>query len=228
MQTPFRGFPPETLRFLRALKRNNDRTWFLANKATYEEKVKQPLIELVTALGGAVQGFAPELETDPKRVIFRIYRDTRFSPDKTPYKTHIAAHFTPCGAGRNAGAGLYFHLDPQEFLVAGGVYMPAPPELRLIRNYVAAHDEELRAILRNPGFKRLFGGLQGEVLTRAPKGFLPDHPALDLLRHRHYVAWFEKPAALAETPELFPLVVRGFVALMPLLRYLNKALSVRP
>jgi len=226
MQSPFRGFPPETLKFLRELKRNNNREWFLAHKAIYQEKVKQPMVDLVTALGGAMQGFAPELVTDPKRAIFRIYRDTRFSPDKTPYKTHIAAHFTPSGIGKNIGAGLYFHVDTEEVLVGGGFYMPPSAELRLIRNYVASHAVELGKILRNPKFKKLYGGLQGEQLTRAPKGFSPDHPALDLLRYKQFVAWFERPAAFAETPDLFLLVLEGFVSLMPLIRYLNAALRV--
>ncbi len=222
MKSPFKGFPPETLEFFRQLKRNNRREWFLAHKTVYEEKVKQPMIDFVTTLGGAIQGFAPELVTDPRRAIFRIYRDTRFSADKTPYKTHVAAHFSP--AGKTAGAGLYFHLDPEEVLIAGGIYMPPPAELRLVRSYVAAHDDELRRLLRVPKFKRLFDGLKGDVLTRAPRGFPPDHPALDLLRYKHYIAWFERPPAVAETPGLFPLVIDSFVVLMPLVRYLNKAL----
>ncbi len=224
MDSPFKGFPPETLKFLRQLKRNNNREWFQAHKGTFEEKVKQPMLDLVTALGGPMQGFAPEMVTDPKRAVFRIYRDTRFSPDKTPYKTHIAAHFTSSGAGQTAKAGLYIHLDPEEVLVAGGIYMPAAPELRLIRNHVAAHAEELRGVLRNPKFKKLFGGLQGEMLTRAPKGFPADHPALDLLRYKHYVAWFERPPAIAESPKLFSLILDAFIVLMPLIRYLNRAL----
>jgi uncharacterized protein (TIGR02453 family) len=227
MQIPFQGFPSETLKFLKQLKRNNNRDWFLAHKAVYEERVKRPMVDLVTTLGGAMQGFAPELVSDPKRAIFRIYRDTRFSPDKTPYKTHIAAHFRPSGAGKDAGAGLYFHLDPDQVLVAGGVYMPPSPQLRVIRDYVAAHAEELRRILREPRFKKLYFGLQGEVLVRPPKGYTAEHPALDLLRHKHYVAWCERPSATAETSSLFPFVVDAFVVLMPLVRYLNRALSVR-
>lgn len=224
MQSTFRGFPPETVKFLRQLKRNNNRPWFQAHKTDFEEKVKQPLVDLVTALGGAMHGFAPEMVTDPKRSIFRIYRDTRFSPDKTPYKTHLAAHFTAAGVGKHVGAGLYFHLDPDELLVGGGVYMPPAPELRLIRNHIAHHAEELRRILRNSTFKRIYGGLQGDQLTRPPKGFPPDHPELDLLRYKQFVAWFERPPAVAETPRLFPLLIEAFVALLPLVRFINAGL----
>jgi uncharacterized protein (TIGR02453 family) len=225
MRVPFQGFPIETLRFLKQLRRNNRREWFLAHKVIYEEKVKQPMVDLVLALGGVMQGFAPELVTDPKRSIFRIYRDTRFSPDKTPYKTHIAAHFFPSKAGKNEGAGLYLHLDPDEVLVAGGIYMPPSPQLRMIREYIAAHPEQLRRILRQSKFKRLYGGLQGEVLTRPPKGYPSEHPALDLLRYKHYVAWCERPPAFAETARLFPFLIEAFALLMPLVRYLNGALS---
>ncbi len=224
MQSPFEGFPHETVKFLRQLKRNNNRAWFQEHKAIYEEKVRQPMIELVTALGGAMQGFAPEMVTDPKRSIFRIYRDVRFSSDKSPYKTHIAAHFTPGGIGKDAGAGLYFHLSTGEFLAGGGVYMPSSRELRLIRNYISSHPEELREILRARNFRRIYGGLQGEQLVRAPKDFPPDHPALDLLRYKQFVAWFERPPAVAETHALFPLLIESFVALMPLVRYINAAL----
>ncbi len=225
MNSPFAGFPPETLRFLRQLKRNNNRSWFLAHKSEYERSVKQPMLDLVTALGGAIQGFAPEMVTDPKRAIFRIYRDTRFSPDKTPYKTQIAAHFTPGRFEKNDGAGLYFHVSPEECLVAGGIYMPSPAVLRLIRNHVAAHAEELHGILRKAKFKQLYGRLQGEQLSRAPKGFPPDHPAIDLLRYKQFVVWLERPPLVAETADLFPLLIEAFVALMPFLRYLNRALA---
>lgn len=222
MKSPFPGFPRETLKFLRQLKRNNNRPWFQAHKALYEDKVKRPMEELVLALGGPMQGFAPELVTDPKRAIFRIYRDTRFSRDKTPYKTHIAAHFSP---RRAEGAGLYFQIDPEEVLVAGGIYMPGSTELRAIRNHLAAHSGELRAILARGEFKKLFGALQGDELSRAPRGFPQDHPDLDLLKRKSLIVWFTRPAKLAEGPRLFPLLLESFIKLMPLVRYLNQPLK---
>jgi uncharacterized protein (TIGR02453 family) len=226
-KTPFAGFPPETLRFLRALKRNNNREWFLQNKAVFEEKVKAPMLSLVEELGGAIQGFAPELNTDPKRAIFRIYRDTRFSADKTPYKTQIAAHFSPRSPNKQGYAGLYFHISPEDVLIAGGIYMPGSEELREIRNYIADHADELRTILRNARYRKYYGELQGEKAKRAPRGFAPDHPEIDLLRFKHYIAWTEKPTALAETPELFPTILEGFILAMPLIRYLNVPLGLK-
>ncbi len=225
MATGFAGFPPETLKFLRQLKRNNNREWFLANKGTYEEKVKAPMIELVTALGGAMRNFAPELIVDPKRAIFRIYRDTRFSKDKSPYKTHISALFAPRGAPKLGGAGLYFHIEPAEVIVAGGVYGPDSATLRTLRQHIAAHWEDLVAVTHRKEFKKLFGSLEGEQLKRPPLGFPADHPAIDHLRRKQfYVSSTEKPA-LAEGPKLFPWLLTQFAAMMPLIRFLNAPLT---
>jgi uncharacterized protein (TIGR02453 family) len=142
MTNGFGGFPPETLRFLRQLKRNNKREWFLAHKNVYELKVKTPMIELVLALGQAMQKSAPELVMDPKRAIYRIYRDIRFSADKRPYKTHVAAIFVPRGIPKKTGACLYFHIEPSKVVIAGGVYMPDPATLRALRQHIADNWED--------------------------------------------------------------------------------------
>jgi uncharacterized protein (TIGR02453 family) len=227
MKSPFAGFPPETLRFLRQLKRNNNREWFLENKETYEQKVKQPMLELLEKLGSLLQGLAPELNTDPKRAMFRVYRDTRFSTDKTPYKTAVAAHFSPRTPVKRSYASLYFHLEPGEVLVAGGLYMPGSADLREVRNYIAAHGDKLRTILDTPRLKEFYGGLQGEQLSRPPRGFPPEHPCLDLLRYKHFVVWTDKPAVFAQSPDLFGFVVEGFIAALPLVRFLNTPLGIK-
>ena len=221
MKTAFSGFPPEALRFFRQLKRNNNREWFRAHKEIYETKVKLPMIGLVQSLGGELNKFAPEIVVDPARNIYRIYRDVRFSADKSPYKIWIAASFNPRGIPRHAAAGFYFHVSPEDVLIAGGVYMPGPKEILAVRNYIANHYEKLRRILSQKEFKGLFGGLQGERLTRAPKGFPPDHPAIDLLRYKQFLAYVTRPPALAETPKLLPTIVQIFRAVMPLVRFLN-------
>ncbi|MBZ5500225.1 MAG: DUF2461 domain-containing protein [Acidobacteriia bacterium] len=221
MERRFPGFPQETLRFLRQLSRNNNREWFQAHRELYEEKVKAPMIGLVLALGGALQVFAPELVADPRRAIFRIYRDTRFTQDKSPYKTQIAAVFVPRGIPKHRGAALYFHISPEEVLIAGGIYMPAPVDLRAIRRHIAVHSDEIRKIISNREFKKIFGRLEGEQLTRAPREFPPDHPAIDLLRYKQYLVSITHPPQFAEDPRLFSRILTSFTAMMPLVRFLN-------
>jgi uncharacterized protein (TIGR02453 family) len=227
VNTGFRGFPPETLKFLRQLKRNNNRPWFQERKELYETRVRQPMIDLVIALGAPMQAFAPEMNVDPKKAIYRIYRDTRFSNDKTPYKTQISAFFVPRGMSKSSAAGLYLQVDPDEVLIAGGVYMPGSAELRAIRAHIAEHQQDLGSILSRQDFKKRFGGLQGERLSRAPLGYAPDHPAIEYLKYKHFIAWRTEPASLAETPRLFPSVLTSFATMMPLVRFLNSAMSSR-
>jgi uncharacterized protein (TIGR02453 family) len=225
MDKTFPGFPKETLRFLRALKRNNNRDWFVAHKDVYEESVRGPIIELATAVGGAILNFAPEMVVDPRRNIYRIHRDIRFSQDKSPYKTHVAALFWPRGLEKNACAALYFHLEPAEVLIAGGIYMPGTAELHAIRNHIAANWEQMRKVISAPQFRKLFGGLEGERLSKPPRGFPADHPAIDLLRYKQFLVSVACPPTVAESPALFPRIVTAFAAMMPLIRFLNAPLE---
>ena len=225
MKKGFGGFPHEALRFLRQLKRNNNREWFLSHKNVYELKVKAPMTELVLALGEAIQQSAPEFVVEPERAIYRIYRDIRFSADKRPYKTHIAAIFYPRGIPKKTGACLYFHIDPAEVLIAGGVYMPDPATLSALRQHIAANWEDLLAITNQRKFRKLFGTLQGERLVRPPSGFLADHPAIDVLRQKQFYVAQTEPAEFAEGPKLFPLLLTLFSAMMPLVRFLNAPLK---
>ena len=172
-----------------------------------------------------MRDFAPELVADPKKAIYRIYRDVRFSNDKSPYKTWIAAAFPPRGLEKHAGAGAYFHLTFDEILVAGGVYAPGPKELLAIRQRVAARDGELRPILKDRSFRRLFGEMTGEKLKRAPKGFPADHPAIELLMFKQFLAWKTLDPALAESPKLYTELVKHFRGMMPFLRFLNAPLE---
>jgi len=225
MMNSFEGFPTETLKFLRQLKRCNNREWFLAHKDIYELKVKAPMTELVTALGEAIQQIAPEFVVNPKRAIYRIYRDIRFSADKSPYKTHIAAIFVPRKIPKKSGACLYFHIEPAEVLIAGGLYMPDTATLRAVRQHIAANWEDLQAITHHRSFKKMFGSLQGDRLVRPPHGYPPDHPAIDILRQKQfYISCTESPA-LAEGPEILPHLLKLFTAMIPLVRFLNAPLE---
>jgi len=225
MAVGFAGFPPEALKFLRRLKRNNNRDWFLANKELYEEKVKGPMVDLVLALGGAMQSFAPEMIVDPKKAIYRINRDVRFSADKSPYKTYISAIFYPRGMEKNSSSVFYFHFSPEELLIAGGVYMPGSKELRAIRQHIADHSERFRAILNKKEFKRTFGEMWDGRLTRAPMGFAPDHEAIDLLRYKHYLVSVREKPEFVEGPKLFPRLLTCFSLMVPFVRFLNEPLK---
>ncbi|HZH82110.1 MAG TPA: DUF2461 domain-containing protein [Phototrophicaceae bacterium] len=173
MPNTFAGFPKEMVAFFRGLKRNNRREWFQARKDVFDLHVKGPMIELVEALNREFAKFAPHYITDPKRAIFRIYRDTRFSPDKTPYKTHIAASFGRRGGDQMAVSGYYFSVSNEQIEIAGGIYHPAPDTTLRVRTYIADHYEELRSILSNQTLRRRLGKLQGDELSRAPKGLIP-------------------------------------------------------
>jgi uncharacterized protein (TIGR02453 family) len=157
--------------FFRGLKRNNRRDWFQPRKHLYEQHVKEPMLELVAALNGEIRKFAPKFVTEPKKAVFRIYRDTRFNPDKTPYKLHAAASFWRHDAG-----GFYFSVSLDQVEVAGGIYHPNPETMYLVRSHIAENHKELRRILANKKNQKLVGDLHGDELTRAPRASIPNIP----------------------------------------------------
>lgn len=217
-------FTPESLRFLRALRRHKDREWFRDRKALYERTVRAPMAAVVERLDRDFRSVAPELVASPRTSIYRIYRDTRFSEDKSPLKTHIAAQFPWRGLGKNEGAGLYLEVSPEAVLVAGGLYAPTTAELAAVRAHLGGHVTRFRSIVEAPGFRRAAGPLQGDRLQRVPRGFAKDHPAADYLRFRQFLGWREYPAALALSPRFYSTVLRVFRALVPLVRFLNEPL----
>lgn len=227
MTPRFSGFPKEAPAFLRALKRNNNREWFLAHKQVFDEKVKAPMVQLVEALNTALADFAPSYVTDPAKAVYRIYRDTRFSADKTPYKTHMAALFLPRGLEKHASGSLYFEISAEDVGVAGGIYMPGPEQLLAVRGHLAGQHEPFRRILAGRQLRRLMGGLCGEQLTRVPKGFPCDHPAADLIRYKQWYVYVQLEPALVTSPKLFTELLKRFRAMMPLVEFLNEPLRPR-
>jgi uncharacterized protein (TIGR02453 family) len=217
-------FSDKTIKFLRALKRNNRREWFNAHKDEYEQHVRQPMTAMVERLAEDFREFAPELVASPKLSMYRIYRDTRFSENKTPYKTHVAAVFPTRGLLKHEGAGLYFHISPEEVWVGGGMYSPQPAQLYAVREHIAGNVRELRKIVESPGFRRHVGQLEGEKLTRVPRGFAKDHEAAEYLKHRHFLAGAEFPPALAASPKLYGTLLTIFNQVIPLSRFLNRPL----
>jgi uncharacterized protein (TIGR02453 family) len=224
-RSAFPGFPPEAAAFFRGLARNNRREWFLPRKPVFEEKVKEPMRQLVEALNGEIRRFAPPHVADPAKAIYRIYRDTRFSKDKKPYKEHLAAYFPRSGMDRDGAAGFYLAVSHKELAVGGGVHMPAPDVLRTLRNHIAERPAEFRKLAGSKTLRELFGEMHGAALSRVPKGFAADHPAADLLRLKQYLFYVELPPALVTSPELFGEVRKRFKALTPLVDFLNAPLA---
>lgn len=221
-------FSRKTLNFLRALKRNNDREWFKARRDEYETHVRGPMIAVVERLAIDFRSFAPELIASPKQSLFRIYRDTRFSSDKKPLKTHEAAVFRTRQLPKPQGAGLYFDVAPRGVWIGGGMWRPEPAELVKLRAHIAETWPEIRDITRTRAFRSRFGDVAGEKMTRVPRGYPPDHPAAEFLKFRQFHAGEEFPASTAYSREGYPTLIATFKALMPLVRFLNAGLLRLP
>jgi uncharacterized protein (TIGR02453 family) len=227
MRSPFPGFPREGIEFLRGVARNNNREWFLPRKPIFEERVKQPMRELVEALNGALARIAPEYVTPPEKAIYRFYRDTRFTNDKRPYKEQIAAIFQPRTLARHDCAGFYLAVSHKNVGVGGGVYMPMPETLAAIRKRIAERHAEFRRVSGSPALRRLYGAMQGDALSRTPKGYACDHPAADLLRFKQFLFYDELPPGIATTPSLYEEVWKRFRAMAPFLAFLNAPLLAK-
>jgi uncharacterized protein (TIGR02453 family) len=217
-------FTPKTLSFLRALERNNDREWFRERKGDYERHVRGPMVELIARLARDFRSFAPDLIAEPKVSLYRIYRDTRFGSDKSPLKTHVAARFPARGLGRTDGAGLYLEVAPGWVWMGGGMYMPSSTDLRLIRAHIAATHPRLQRIATGRAFSTAMGELQGERLSRVPRGFPADHPAAHYLQFRQFLAGCEYDAGFATSRSFYAEVLKVFRATAPLVRFLNAPL----
>lgn len=225
---PAPRFTPKTLAFLRALERNNDREWFRARREEYDTVVRRPMVALIDRFAEDFRAFAPELVASERASLYRIYRDTRFSADKRPLKTHIAAIFPWKGLPKHEGAGLYFHVSPTEIWAGGGMYMPQSAQLQRVREHIAANHRRFRAIVESPAFRRRTGGLDGERLRRVPRGFAPDHPAAEYLKYRQFLAGREYPPTLATSPRFHATLLALFRVVAPLIVFLNEPLLRAP
>ncbi len=217
-------FTPATLKFLRALKRNNRREWFNTHRNEYEAYVHGPMTAIVEQLAVDLRSFAPELIASPKISVYRIHRDTRFSENKTPYKTHVAAVFPTRGLAKHEGAGAYFHVSSTEVWIGGGMYAPQMPQLQAVREHIAANVNRLRAIVESSAFRRQIGHLEGDRLQRVPRGFPKDHEAAEFLKFRQFLAGRQFPPGLAVSPSFYRTVLSVFRQVAPLARFLNEPL----
>ena len=229
----FIGFRPEAIDFLAELAANNDRAWFQPRKAEYEALLKRPMEELCEALEAEFRARDIPLHADALKSPFRIYRDTRFSKDKSPYKTHIAASFMWAGDGIDATSGRshtdsvhasggYFHLQPGEIFVGGGVWHPEKEWLTAFRDRIVDHADEFRRVVDEPAFKTTFGDVSddGESLKRVPPGYPPDHPAADLLRKKNVTFGRRLADSEAMSPDLPRTLADAFAIATPLMRWL--------
>src|SRR3954454_12727493 len=172
MAKTFPGFSKKMSTFFRGLKKNNTREWFTPRKELFEADVRAPMIELVGLVNQDLKRFALDnAVADPKRAIYRLYRDTRFSKDKTPYKTHIGATFPRKGLAKHCGAGFYFSVSHEHVAVAGGMYMPQPQDLAAVRWAMVADSKRLLKLISEKQLVKRFGAMHGEKLKRLPKGF---------------------------------------------------------
>ena len=222
---PFTGFSPDAIQFLADLAANNDRAWFQPRKTDYERLLKEPLEALVAALAERFEARGIPLQADPKRSPFRIYRDTRFSRDKSPYKTNIGASFPWVEGGSALGGahanGGYFHFQPGEMFAGGGMWMAEKPTLDAFRAAIVADPDRVKAALEEPGFVKAFGNVRThDQLKRVPPGLPADHPMADYFRWKDIV--FGRRLADEEvlSPDLPDNLARGYEAALPVFRFL--------
>ena len=218
-------FSAKSLAFLNALKRHNNREWFRARRDKYEAYVREPMIALVERLSEDLRSFAPDLVASPKTSIYRIYRDTRFSANKTPLKTHVSAIFPHRLLSKHGGAGLYIEISGKRVLIGGGLYRPEPKDLNRVRAHIGENYTELRNILEESRFKRNFGSLSGAQLKRIPRGFALNHPAGELLRFKQFLVGCERPAEFATSTRFYTSLLRLFRQVSPLIHFLNTPLA---
>jgi uncharacterized protein (TIGR02453 family) len=229
-QQPFAGFTPDAIQFLTDLAANNERAWFQPRKGEYERQLKEPLEALCTALAERLAARAIPLAADPKRSPFRIYRDTRFSKDKSPYKTNVGASFpwtaSADGAGESVDAGAhanggYFHFQPGEMYAGGGMWRAEKPRLDALRRAIVETPDRVREAIEEPGFVAWFGGVEThESFKRIPPGYPQDHPMADMFRWKDVVFGRRLSDAEVCSPDLPDLLVDGWAAAMPVFRFL--------
>ncbi len=228
-------FSKRALAFFRGLARNNEKAWFEAHRDEYESEVRAPMRELIEELDTRFAQFAPEIGGDPKRSMFRINRDIRFSKDKSPYKTHAACWFHHLNAARTVGAeaeagsaGFYFHLEPGgRSMIGAGLWMPPRPQLNKLRQAIADDPEGFEKMARS--IPPRFGGLDDEnALKRMPRGYAEDHPAAKWLRYQSFTSGRTLKDSDVTSDNLPSLLATEYKALLPLVRWLNGTLGFKP
>lgn len=215
---------PTTLKFLKDLKKNNNKPWFDEHRKTYEQ-AKEDMIGLTTQLINAIAAFdAPIAHLKAKECMFRINRDVRFSKDKQPYKNNIAAYFNRNGK-QGIGAGYYLHIEPGQSFAAGGIWMPDPKDLVKIRQEIDYSFDDWKKITQDKKFKNNFpGGIDGiELLVRPPKGYDENNPAIEYLKMKHFIVTKPLPDSALQSKTLVKELTKIFATMKPMIDFLNRA-----
>jgi uncharacterized protein (TIGR02453 family) len=229
----FPGFTKDGMQFLVDLALNNERSWFQPRKSEFDRLLKEPLEALCVDLGAEFEKRGIPLRSDPKKSPFRIYRDTRFSKDKSPYKSNIAADFPWDGpaAGETdtstgwPGAGGYFHMSPEGSYMGGGMWHPEPARLAAFRRMVDQQPETTLSALNDPKFLAKFEPVHGDSLKRIPQGYSPDHPHADLLKLKDITFGRELSPKEAFSKDLPRILADDFAVAVPVMRFLS---SIQP
>jgi len=214
----------EILQFLRELRENNNRPWFQENKSRFDA-LNKVFIEEVQQLINHISLFDPELSgLEAKSCLFRIYRDIRFSPNKLPYKSHFSAYMAK--GGRNSEyAGYYIHLEPDGCLLSGGIWMPQPKLLKILRQDIYDHIEEFASIIEEPSFKKSFPELEGETLTRMPVGYPADSPYGYIMKHKDFSVISYRPDSFFCKEGWIEKAAEEYKKLLPFNQFLNYSVN---
>ena len=212
---------PDALKFLRQLARNNRREWFTPRKHEFDELVRKPMLAVIAAVLDDMAGYAPDFLRLPEKCIMRIYRDTRFSADKTPYKNRVPVWFGGGGMHKTSGAGFYFHVGAKQVEIAAGFFMPDREQLQKVRAHLLENHKEFRSLWRAAALRRAMPEDYSAYLSRAPKGFPAEHPAMEFVRATRLGIGVELPSEVAVSPKFVSEITRRFRLAAPLVHFLN-------
>ena len=221
-------FTPALFEFLADLSRNNNREWFQSNRERYERDVREPMLDFIADFAQRLNRISPHMVADPRKSggsMFRINRDIRFSPDKSPYKTNVGAHFRHEVGREVHGPGFYLHLEPDQVFAGAGIWMPDSATLRKIRGAIAANPARWESIVSDEPFKSSFT-LEGDSLKRAPQGFDPDHPLIETLKRKSFAATTTFDEQAACSPAFIELYADTCRTAAPFSEFLTKAVGL--
>ena len=224
----YASFTPDTIKFLKQLAANNNRDWFKTNKSRYEEQVLDVALRFIQSMQDPLADIAPHFVALPTRVggsLMRIYRDTRFSKNKLPYKTNIGIQFRHELAKDVHSPGFYVHIDPKEVFIGVGMWRPEPDALRAIRERIAVKPGKWKSVMADKTFKRHFS-LGGESLSRPPRGFNKEHELIDDIKRTSFIAVKEMAMDDCTGPQFQRKVESAFKATTPFMQFLCKAVGV--